>query len=40
VLDLPGGDTVTIVIDVRRASDFKDVIAKVAPVVKSFDFST
>ena len=40
VLDLPDGNTVTIVIDVRHARDFKDVIHQVAPVVKSFDFST
>ena len=39
VLDLPDGNTVTIVVDVRHASDFKDVIAQAAPVVKSFDFS-
>jgi hypothetical protein len=39
VLDLPDGNTVTIVVDVRHASDFKDVIARAAPVVKSFDFS-
>jgi hypothetical protein len=40
VLDLPDGNTVTIVIDVRHARDFKDVIHQVAPFVKSFDFST
>jgi len=39
VLDLPDGNTVSIVVDVRHASDFKDVIAQAAPVVKSFDFS-
>jgi hypothetical protein len=40
VLDLPDGNTVTIVVDARHASNFKDVIAQAAPVVKSFDFST
>jgi hypothetical protein len=39
VLDLPDGNTVTIVVDVRHASDFKDVIHHAAPVVESFDFS-
>jgi len=40
VLDLPDGNTVTIVVDVRHASNFQDVIGQVAPVVESFDFST
>ena len=40
VLDLPDGNTVTVVVDARHASDFKDAIRQVAPVVKSFDFST
>jgi hypothetical protein len=39
VLDLPDGNTVTIVVDVRHARDFNDVIDRVAPVVKTFDFS-
>jgi hypothetical protein len=39
VLDLPSGDTVTIVIDPRlSASDFQSLIAQAAPVVESFDF--
>jgi hypothetical protein len=38
VLDLPGGDTVTIVVDVPHASDFQQVIAEAAPLVESFDF--
>jgi len=40
VLDLPDGNTVTIVVDARHASDFKDVIRQAAPVVESFDFTT
>jgi len=39
VLDLPDGNTVTIVVDVRHARDFNDVIDKVAPEVKTFDFT-
>src|SRR5262245_31467598 len=39
VLDLPDGNTVTIVVDTQHAKDFKDVIHKAAPVVESFDFS-
>jgi hypothetical protein len=39
VLDLTDGNTVTVVVDVRHASDFKDVIHQAAPVVESFDFS-
>jgi hypothetical protein len=38
VLDLPGGDTVTIVVNVPHASDFQDVIAEATPLVESFDF--
>ena len=39
VLDVPSGDTVTIVIDPRQsASDFQSLIAQAAPVVESFDF--
>jgi hypothetical protein len=38
VLDLPAGDTVTIVIAAPHASDFQDVIDRAAPVVESFDF--
>ena len=39
VLDLPNGNTVTIVVDARRASDFQNVIDQAAPVVNTFDFS-
>ena len=39
VLDLPDGNTVTIVVDVQHAKDFNNVIDQAAPVVKSFDFS-
>ena len=39
VLDVPSGDTVTIVIDPRAsASDFQSLIDQAAPVVESFDF--
>lgn len=38
VLDLPAGDTVTIVIGVWDAADFNDVIDEAAPVVESFEF--
>ena len=39
VLDLPDGKTVTVVVDVRQASNFDDAIGQVAPVVNTFDFS-
>jgi hypothetical protein len=39
VLDLPAGNTVTVVLDAQKASNFKDMIRHEAPVVKSFDFS-
>jgi hypothetical protein len=39
VLDLPDGNTVTVVVDVQHAKDFSHVIDQAAPVVKSFDFS-
>ena len=39
VLDVPSGDTVTIVIDPRASgSDFQSLIDQAAPVVESFDF--
>jgi len=38
VLDLPSGDTVTIVITAYRASDFQTVIDQATPVVASFRF--
>ena len=38
VLDLPGGGTVTIVVNVPHASDFQEVIAEATPLVESFDF--
>jgi len=40
VLDLPGGDTVTIVVNVPHASDFQQAIAEATPLVESFDFHT
>jgi hypothetical protein len=39
VLDLPDGNTVTVVLDAQKASNFKDMIRHEAPVVKSFDFA-
>jgi len=39
VLDLPDRNTVTVVVDARHASDFKDAIRQAAPVVESFNFS-
>jgi hypothetical protein len=39
VLDLPSGDTVTIVIDeAQSASGFRSLIDQAAPVVESFRF--
>jgi hypothetical protein len=38
VLDLPAGDTVTIVIEATHSSEFQDVIDQAAPVVESFRF--
>jgi hypothetical protein len=38
VLDLPGGDTVTVVVEAPFASAFQDVIDQAAPVVESFNF--
>lgn len=38
VLDVPGGDTVTIVIDVPQKSDFHNVIDGAAAFVESFEF--
>ena len=38
VLDLPAGDTVTIVISVTDAMHFDDLIDQAAPVVESFEF--
>jgi hypothetical protein len=38
VLDLPGGGTVTIVVNVPHASDFQRVITEATPLVESFDF--
>jgi hypothetical protein len=40
VLDLPDGNTVTVVVDVQDAKHFNNVIDQAAPVVESFDFST
>ena len=37
MLDLPSGDTVTIVIT-AAVSDFQSVIDEAAPVVESFEF--
>jgi hypothetical protein len=39
VLDLPAGDTVTIVINATDARYFDDVIDLAAPVVESFKFA-
>jgi len=39
VLDLPDGNTVTVVVDARHAADFEDVVREAASVVESFDFS-
>ena len=38
VLDVPGGDTVTIVVDVPQRSDFRNVIDGAAAFVESFEF--
>ena len=38
VLDRPGGDTVTIVVNVPDARDFQQVITEATPLVESFDF--
>jgi hypothetical protein len=38
VLDLPAGDTVTIVINATDAAHFDDVVDLAAPVVESFEF--
>jgi hypothetical protein len=39
VLDVPSGDTVTIVTGGRSPGEFDDVIGEAAPVVESFEFT-